>query len=57
MLAALVSQLEEDFDASVASDESPVAAAQAPPEQEAVAEPEPEPEPQQGVNLFDLLNE
>ncbi len=51
----IVSQLEEDFDASVASDESPVAAAQAPPEQEAVAEPEPE--PQQGVNLFDLLNE
>ena len=53
----IVAQLEEDFDASVASNEGPVAAGQAPPEQEAVAEPQPEPEPQQGVNLFDLLNE
>ncbi len=53
----IVAQLEEDFDASVASNDDPVAAGQAPPEQEAVAEPQPEPEPQQGVNLFDLLNE
>jgi len=53
----IVAQLEEDFDASVASNDGPVAAGQAPPEQEAAAEPQPEPEPQQGVNLFDLLNE
>ncbi len=53
----IVAQLEDDFDASVASNNGPVAAGQAPPEQEAVAEPQPEPEPQQGVNLFDLLNE
>jgi len=51
----IVAQLEDDFDASVASNSGPVAAGQAPPEQEAVAEPQPE--PQQGVNLFDLLNE
>ena len=51
----IVAQLEDDFDASVASNNGPVAAGQAPPEQEAVAEPQPE--PQQGVNLFDLLNE
>ena len=53
----IVAQLEDDFDASVASNNGPVAAGQAPPEQEAVAEPQPGPEPQQGVNLFDLLNE
>lgn len=53
----IVAQLEDDFDASVAGNNGPVAAGQAPPEQEAVAEPQPEPEPQQGVNLFDLLNE
>ena len=53
----IVAQLEEDFDASVASNNGPVAAGQAPPEQEAAAEPQPEPEPQQGINLFDLLKE
>ncbi len=53
----IVAQLEDDFDASVAGNNGPVAAGQAPPEQEAVAEPQLEPEPQQGVNLFDLLNE
>ena len=51
--------MEEDFDASVANDEGegPVAAGQAPPETEAVSEPQADPEPQQGINLFDLLNE
>ena len=53
----IVAQLEEDFDASVASNNGPVAAGQAPPGQEAAAEPQPEPQPQQGINLFDLLNE
>ena len=55
----IVAQLEEDFDASVANDggEGPVAAGQAPPETEPVSEPQTEPEPQQGINLFDLLNE
>ena len=55
----IVAQLEEDFDASVASEqgEGPVAAGQAPPETEAISEPQADPEPQQGINLFDLLNE
>ena len=51
----IVAQLEEDFDASVSSEEIPVAAGQAP---AAPQQPEtPQPQPQQGINLFDLLNE
>ncbi len=52
----IVAQLEEDFDASVAAGNGPVAAGTAPEEDPAPA-PTPDPtEPEQGVNLFDLLN-
>lgn len=50
----IVAQLEEDFDASVAAQNGPAAAATAPEE-----DPGPAPttdQPEQGVNLFDLLN-
>ena len=53
----IVAQLEEDFDASVPTEESPVAAGQAPPTPGETSIPQGEPQPQQGINLFDLLDE
>ena len=53
----IVAQLEEDFDASVTTDESPVAAGEAPSSPADSTTPQAEPQPQQGINLFDLLDE
>jgi hypothetical protein len=53
----IVAQLEEDFDASVTTEESPVAAGQAPSTPGETSIPQGEPQPQQGINLFDLLDE
>jgi len=53
----IVAQLEEDFDASVTTEETPVAAGQAPPSSDDTSIPQAETQPQQGINLFDLLDE
>ena len=53
----IVAQLEEDFDASVTADEDAITAGQAPPSPGQSTTPQAEPQPQQGINLFDLLDE
>ena len=53
----IVAQLEEDFDASVSSDPGPVAAGQAPSSPGPAEPSQSEAQPQQGINLFDLLDE